>query len=52
MATTKKASPAKKSQGFQGVRAAFWVIVVCFIIAICIFNFVLGNPENLSLIHI
>ncbi len=48
MATTKKASPAKKSQGFQGVRAAFWVIVVCFIIAICIFNFVLGNPENFA----
>ena len=48
MATTKKASPAKKSQGFQGVRAAFWVIVVCFIIAICIFNFVLGNGENFA----
>lgn len=46
MATQKTASPAKKSQGFQGIRAAFWVIVVCFIIAVCIFKFVLGNPDN------
>lgn len=48
MATTKKASPAKKSQGFQGVRAAFWVIVVCFIIALCIFNFVLGDGSHFA----
>ncbi|MGP1590570.1 MAG: MotA/TolQ/ExbB proton channel family protein [Prevotella sp.] len=46
MATTKQAASPKKSQGFQGIRAAFWVIVVCFIIAVCIFKFVLGNPEN------
>ena len=46
MATTKQAACPKKSQGFQGIRAAFWVIVVCFIIAVCIFKFVLGNPDN------
>ncbi len=49
MATTTKpaaAPAAKKSSGFTGIRAAFWVIVVCFILAICIFNFVLGNPAN------
>ena len=46
MATTKQAASQKKSQGFQGIRAAFWVIVVCFIIAVCIFKFVLGNPDN------
>ena len=46
MATTKQAASPKKSQGFQGIRAAFWVIVVCFIIAVCIFKFVLGNPDN------
>ena len=45
MATTKQAASPKKSQGFQGIRAAFWVIVVCFIIAVCIFKFVLGNPD-------
>ena len=45
MATTQKAASPKK-QGFQGVRAAFWIIVACFIIAICIFNFILGNPAN------
>ncbi len=46
MATTKQVASPKKSQGFQGIRAAFWVIVVCFIIAVCIFKFVLGNPDN------
>ena len=45
MATTQKAASPKK-QGFQGVRAAFWIIVACFIIAICIFHFILGNPAN------
>ena len=29
MATTKQAAPKKKSEGFQGVRGAFWIIVVC-----------------------
>ena len=47
MATTQaKVSPKKKSSGFQGVRDAIWIIVVCFILAVCFFKFVLGNPEN------
>ncbi|KGI61140.1 transporter, MotA/TolQ/ExbB proton channel family protein [Prevotella sp. DNF00663] len=46
MATTQKTATPKKGQGFQGIRAAFWIIVACFIIAICIFNFILGNPAN------
>lgn len=49
MATTQKAAApkaAKKSQGFTGIRGAFWIIVLCFIAAICIFNFVLGDPSN------
>ena len=46
MATTKQAASPKQSPGFQGIRAAIWVIIVCFIIAGCIFKFVLGNPEN------
>jgi biopolymer transport protein ExbB len=46
MATTQKTASPKKSQGFQGIRAAFWVIVACFIIAVCIFKYLLGNPAN------
>ena len=34
MATTKQAAPAKKSEGFQGVRGAFWIIVVLSLIHI------------------
>lgn len=47
MATTKQtASPKKKSEGFTGIRAAFWVIVVCFIIACCFYHFFLGSPTH------
>ena len=49
MATSQKvAAPAaaKKSQGFTGIRGAFWIIVLCFIAALCIFNLVLGNGNN------
>ena len=46
MATTQaKANPKKKS-GFQGVRDAIWIIIACFILAVCFFKFVLGNPDN------
>lgn len=49
MATTQKAaSPTKKNQGFQGIRAAIWVIVVCFVIALCIFKYLLGNSANFA----
>lgn len=49
MATTQKAaSPTKKNLGFQGIRAAIWVIVVCFVIALCIFKYLLGNPANFA----
>lgn len=48
MATTQKAASPKKSQGFQGIRAAIWVIVVCLIIAICIYTLLLGNPSNFA----
>lgn len=49
MATTQKAAApkaAKKSKGFTGIRGAFWIIVVCFIAALCIFNLWLGNGAN------
>lgn len=48
MATTQKAASPKKSQGFSGIRAAIWVIVVCFIIAICIYKFLLGAGANFA----
>ena len=47
MATTQaKANPKKKSSGFQGVRDAIWIIIACFVLAVCFFKFVLGNPDN------
>jgi len=46
MGTTQKKVEPKKSQGFQGVRGAIWIIVACFIIAVCVFKFVFGNPDN------
>ena len=34
MATTQqKAAPQKKSEGFTGVRGAFWIIAVCGVVA-------------------
>ena len=30
----------------KGIKSAFLVILCCFILAVCIFHFVLGNPAN------
>lgn len=53
MATQQKtASPKKK--GFQGVKAAIWIIVACFILAVLIFTQVLAKAAPgsvLALIH-
>ena len=38
MATTKNVAGPKKS-GFQGVRDAIWIIVICFAIAFCFYQF-------------
>ena len=47
MATTQaKANPKQKSSGFQGVKNAFLIILVCFVLAVLFFKFVLGNPDN------
>ena len=47
MATTQKpAAPKKKSAGFQGIRNAVWIILAMFIVAVCIYMFVLGDPKN------
>ncbi len=42
----KAVSGNSKSTGFKGIKSAGWVIVVCFVIAVCIYKFVLGNPDN------
>lgn len=46
MATTQKTASPKKSSGFHGIRNAFWVIVVCFVAAVLIFKYLLGDPAN------
>lgn len=45
---TAKAPAAKtaKRNSIPGIKNAGIVIIVCFLIAVCIFNFVLGNPDN------
>ena len=49
MATNQKtASPAKKSQGFQGVRGAFWIIVVCAIVAFTLFFTWFGHESHFA----
>lgn len=49
MATnTQTASPKKKSEGFQGVRGAFWIIVVCAIIAFVLFFTWFGSPFHFA----
>ena len=44
--TTKAAAPAKKNQGFGGIKQAWIILVICCIIAYCFYFFVLGNPDN------
>ena len=47
MATSTKAvAPAKKKQGFGGIKNAIWIMVICCIIAYCFYFFVLGSPSN------
>ncbi len=44
METTQKVQ--KKTSGFSGIKAAGLVIVCCFVLAICIYEFLYGNPGN------
>ena len=47
MATTQqKPVPQKKSEGFTGVRGAFWIIVVCAVVAFTLFYTWFGNPMH------
>ena len=36
----------KKSTKIVGIKNAGLVIICCFIIAVCIYHFILGNPTN------
>lgn len=52
MATTNATAPKgapkakKQSQGFTGIKSGFSVIILCCIIAICIYLFVFGSASN------
>ena len=46
--SNKAAAPAKKSEGFTGVRGAFWIIVVCAIIAFTLFFTWFGNVSHFA----
>lgn len=44
---TKNSQP-KKAKRFRGIESAFLAIVCCFIVALYVFMFILGDPENFS----
>ena len=47
MATTQqKPAPQKKAEGFTGVRGAFWIIVVCAVVAFTLFYTWFGNEMH------
>lgn len=45
-APAKKAAPAKKKQGFQGIESAIWIIIACIVIAALVYKFIYGNPNH------
>lgn len=45
-ATAPKGAPKKQSQGFTGIKSGFTVIILCCIIAVCIYLFVFGSSSN------
>lgn len=45
-ATAPKGAPKKQSQGFTGIKSGFTVIILCCIIAECIYLFVFGSASN------
>ena len=46
MATTQAKANPKKSSGFQGVKNAFFIILVCFVLAVLFFKYILGAPKH------
>lgn len=45
-ATAPKGAPKKQSQGFTGIKSGFTIIILCCIIAVCIYLFVFGSASN------
>lgn len=45
-ATAPKGAPKKQSQGFTGIKSGLSVIIVCAVIAVCIFLFGFGEISN------
>lgn len=45
-ATAPKGASKKQSQGFTGIKSGFTVIILCCIIAVCIYLFVFGSASN------
>lgn len=45
-ATAPKGAPKKQSQGFTGIKSGFTVIILCCIIAVCIYLLVFGSASN------
>ena len=43
---TKEIKDKKEKKSFQGIRNAGLIIVGCFVVALCIYHFVFGNPSN------
>lgn len=41
-----KKPATKKKDGFKGIKAAGIVIIICFVIALLIYNFILGAPSH------
>jgi len=41
-----KKPATKKKSGFKGIKAAGVVIIICFVIALLIYNFILGAPSH------
>lgn len=46
MATTKAASP--KKSGFGGIKNAWVIIVICFVVAYCFYEYFLGDSANFA----
>ena len=40
-----------KTKRFKGIESAFLVILLCAAAAVCVFIFVLGNPENFHMVE-
>ena len=43
------ANPAKQKKNVRGIKNAFFVILACFVVAICLFLFVFGHPKHFEL---